>query len=390
MRPTSISRWAILAAVSTVVTTGLHSQDIGALTIPEYVRPDLSEVPPVQLDIWQKSGPLGVSLVRPDPNGIEIQMRDGQGSVVVFWEFMEEFNISLPQSESMMSAFAITDPQIRAERLAPQIEPLFPLASIPPKSTNIHELIDRYLQTLVEAKMWMELSELSNQMYLDRIPAASVGYFFTAVEELFLQGDEEIALSLLNQLIAARPIEESKSVTLGIAAEFMKERLFSPALRLFQTYVPHTSGLESKRIRLICAYLHLELGNERQSTRFMERAATIEGGDLEIEAVQRLIQGVQSHKAGEYDAALNHVGYALSILSPGDSLRVVALYYNYRTYEKLEKTTIADSILKEMQLLFGNSKYTTEISGPNKDNDVGPEASSTEKSFRTLNSNTQS
>ncbi len=389
MSRTKISRFICFALASVLTTAAVRAQSVEALTIPEYVRPDLSGVPPVQLDIWQKSGPLGVSLVRPDPNGIEIQMRDGQGSVVVFWEFMEEFNISLPQNDAMMNAFAITDAGIRAERLAPMIEPLFPVASIPPKSTNIHDLVDRYLQTLVEAKRWSTLNELSNRMYLDRIPAGSVGYFFTAVEELFLQGDEDTALALLNQLIAARPIEESKVVTLGIAAEFMKERLFSPALRLFQTYVPHTSGLEGKRIRLICAYLHLELGNERQSSRFMDRAAAIEGGDLTIQAVQRLIEGVRGHKSGEYDLALNHIGFALSILPPGDSLRVVALYYNYRTYEKLEKTAIADSILKEMQLLFGNSKYTTEISGPSRENADGPEAPA-EQSSRKLKANTQS
>lgn len=358
----------------------LGAQEVEPLEIPKYVRPDLSTLPPVELDIWQKNGPLGVSLVRPDPNGVEIQMRDGAGAVVVFWEFMDEFNISMPQSDAMANAFAITDAKIRAERLAPMIEPLFPLASIPPKSTNIHELIDRYMQTLVEAQQWSKLYELSNKMYLDRIPADNVRYFFMAVEELFLGGDEETALALLNQLIGARPIEESKGVTLDIASEFMKERLFSPSLRLYQTYVPHTKGEEGKRIRLICAYLNLELGNERQSRRFIDRAKAIDVDKVEILAIQRLIEGIQLHKSGEHDKALNQIGYALSILPPKDSLRVVALYYNYRAYEKLEQAEIADSILKEMMLLFGGSKYTSDIVGPASE----PSASSSTGASATL------
>lgn len=335
------------------------SEGIGDI---EYERPDLSEEPPVELDIWQQDGALGVSFVRPEPNGIEIQMKDQEGSVIVFWEFMDQFEIRMPKSDEMARALEISDPEERAETIGPTIEPLFPLAGIPPDSTNIHELIDEYLETLVEAENWVKLYELSEKMFLDKTPRNSIDYFFVAAKNLYLEGDEERALRLLNQLVAARPLKESKGATLEIAAQFMKEHLFRPALRLYQTYAPHTEGPEGKRINLICAYLSLELDRQSDAQYFIRRAEDIPDGNVQSNATRKLIGGVQAQKKGQTGEALNQLGFALSAFEPSDPLRVIALYYNYLAYQSLEKTIITDSILKEMQLLFGRSMYSKKLS----------------------------
>lgn len=334
------------------------SQAIGNI---EYVRPELAEMPPVKLDIWQQGGALGVNFVKPDPNGIEIEMGDGKGSVVVFWDFMDEFQISFPRSKEVADAFRISDPELRAEKVGPIVEPLFPLASIPPDSTNIHRLIDQYLDTLQEIEDWEKIYDLSYKMFLDKTPTESIGYFFTAAKNLFLEGKEDKALDLINQLIAARPIDESRRDSLEIAAQFMEERLYEPALRLFQFYAPHSEGERGKVIRLTCAYLNLELGEEARSNLYIKEADAMEGDSLESKATRRLIAGVKANKANQADDALNEIGFALSVIDPSNSLRVIALYYNYLTYQQMNKPEISDGILKEMMLLFGNSAYTKEL-----------------------------
>ena len=328
-----------------------------------YEGPDFSDAKPVRLEIIQQSGPMGARFVRPTSEGVEIEMLEGEGVIIVGWEHMDQFQINLAMTDSLTLALAQKDPVKRAELLRPEIEPLLPMASIKPGSTNIHLLINKYVKTNMQIENWLAAYEMSQKMALDHSHAEIVKNYYTVAVNLFITGERDKALKLLDQLIAARPIEESRAQTIQVAERLLEERLFEPSLRLYSHAALDADDLEGKQLILRCAYLCLELNDLEGAARFLAQAKAIEADDAESRGAEQLVLGVQAFLGGELDLALNHLGHALVEVAPDSSLKQVGLYFNFLTYTNLEKTVIAQNILDEMSLLFPKGAYTAVLAG---------------------------
>jgi hypothetical protein len=328
-----------------------------------YEAPDFSDVKPVRLEIIQQSGPMGARFVRPTGEGVEIEMLEGDGVIIVGWEHMDQFQINLAMTDSLTLALAHKDPVKRAELLRPEIEPLLAMASIKPGSTNIHVLINKYIKTTIQAEDWLAAYEMSQKMALDHSHAAIVKHYYTVAVNLFITGEREKALKLLDQLIAARPVEESREQTIQIAERLLEERLFEPSYRLYRHASLDAADLEGKQLVLRCAYLCLELNDAPGAARYLAQAKVIEADDAESRGAAQLVLGVQAFLGGELDLALNHLGHALAEVAPDSSLKQVGLYFNFLSYTNLEKTEIAQNILDEMSLLFPKGGYTGVLAG---------------------------
>jgi len=323
-----------------------------------YEAPDFSAVKPVRLEIIQQSGPMGARFVRPTSEGVEIEMLEGDGLIIVGWEHMDQFQINLAMTDSLTLALAQKDPVKRAELLRPEIEPLLAMASIKPGSTNIHLLINKYVKTNMQIENWLAAYDMSQKMALDHSHAEIVKNYYTVAVNLFITGEREKALKLLDQLIAARPIEESRAQTIQVAERLLEERLFEPSLRLYSHAALDAANLEGKQLVLRCAYLCLELNDAPGAVRYLAQAKTIEVDDAESRGAAQLVLGVQAFQEGELNLALNHLGHALAEVAPDSSLKQVGLYFNFLSYTNLEKTEIAQNILDEMSLLFPKGGYT--------------------------------
>ena len=328
-----------------------------------YEGPDFSSVAPVRLEIIQQSGPMGARFVRPTSEGVEIEMLEGDGVIIVGWEHMDQFQVNLAMTDSLTLALAQKDPVKRAELLRPEIEPLLPMASIKPGSTNIHLLINKYIKTNMQIENWLAAYDMSQKMALDHSHAEIVKNYYTVAVNLFITGERDKALKLLDQLIAARPIEESRAQTIQVAERLLEERLFEPSLRLYSHAALDAADLEGKQLVLRCAYLCLELNDLKGAARYLAQAKAIETDDAESRGATQLVLGVQAFLGGELDLALNHLGHALVEVAPDSSLKQVGLYFNYLTYTNLEKTVIAQNILDEMSLLFPKGAYTAVLAG---------------------------
>ena len=335
-----------------------------------YEGPDFSKVAPVRLEIIQQSGPMGARFVRPTSEGVEIEMLEGEGVIIVNWEHMDQFEINLAMTDSLNRALSHTDPVKRLELLRPEIEPLLAMASIKPGSTNIHVLINKYIKTAIQAEDWLSAYEMSQKMSLDSSHAEIVKHYYTVAVNLFITGEREKALKLLDQLIAARPIEESREQTIQVAERLLEERLFEPSYRLYSHAALDAADLEGKHLVLRCAYLCLELNDLPDSARYLAQAKAIEADDAESRGAAQLVLGVQAFQGGELNVALKHLGHALAEVAPDSSLKQVGLYFNFLSYTNLENTEIAQNILDEMSLLFPHGAYTTVLAGE-------PEAEST-------------
>ena len=328
-----------------------------------YEGPDYSDLKPIRLEIIQQSGPMGARFVHPTHEGIEIEMLEGDGAIVVGWDHMDQFQINLPMSESLNRALSQKDPARRAELLRPEIEPLLPMASIRPGSTNIHGLIDQYIKASIKAQQWLAAYEMSQKMALDRSPAEIVKNYYTVAVNLFIEGEREKALKLLDQLVAARPIEETRVQTIQVAKRLLDERLFEPSLRLYAPSAEGASDAEGKQLALLCAYLCLELNNPEGFERYMAQAKAIEADDAGSRGALQLVLGVQAFQGGDPNLALNHLGHALVEVSLDSSVKQVGLYFNFLSYSNLNNEEIAQNILDEMSLLFPRGAYTALIAG---------------------------
>ncbi|MGJ8650243.1 MAG: hypothetical protein ACSHX4_07780 [Opitutaceae bacterium] len=326
-----------------------------------YKSPDFSNLEPIQLEIVQESGPLGARFVHPTSEGVEIEMVDGHGMIIVGWDHMEQFQINKPMTESLNIALAQQDPKLKAEQLKAEVVPLFPLASIKPGSTNIHLLIDAYLKAIIEAERWEEGYEASQITALNRSPASTVLYFYSIAENLFVTGRQEKGLKLLDQLVASRPLEESREQTLKVANRLADSRLFEPAFRLFKPIAAQTKGLDGKLAILRAAYLCLELGDDQGAGDYLFRAKEIPEESVESEGSYYLVVGVRAFLNGDASLALNHLGHAMSLVEADSSLKLVGLYFTFLAYENQEQADISVNILDEMKLLFPDASYTNAL-----------------------------
>ena len=324
----------------------------------KYDGPDFAAFGPVQLEINQPNGTMAARFVRPTRDGVEIEMLDGDGVIIVAWEHLDEFEINLHVTDELSRSLAHPDPVQRMELLAHVIDPVLPMASLKPGTTNIHILINKYVKTTIEAEDWLAAYETSQKMALDTGHTEIVMNYYIVAVNLFISGERDKALNLLDQLIAARPVQESRPQAIIVAERLLEERLFQPAYRLFRHSAEGVDDLEGKHLLLRCAYLCLELSDFEGAERHLVEAKLIEHEDAQSRGIEQLFYGVKAYLNEELNLALNHLGHALAELDARSSFKQVGLFFNYRAYGEVESQEIAQNILDEMSLLFPTGAYT--------------------------------
>ena len=350
--------------------TGLPSHSASALVVSnEYVEPDFSNAKPVRMEILQDGGKrrLGARFVHPSSEGIEIEMLEGEGAIIVGWDHMEQFTINIPIGEDLEIALAHPDPERKVELMDEEIWPLLPLASIRSESTNVHILINAYIEALIKSNNWLKGYDVSQYMALNRSPEETIRHLYTIAENLFTVGEEGKALTMIDQLIAARPGEESRLFSLKVAKRMLDKRLFEPALRLYGSVLEGGSGLEKKKALLNSAYLCLELGLYQDADQYLAKADEIKGSDSEALGTQYLCLGVKAFHSGDPNLALNHLGHAMAVISPSSHIKQAGLYFTYLCYSNREQANIAKNIFDEMDLLFPGGAYLALLDNENID-----------------------
>lgn len=363
----------------------LVGTQLTADTSKTYTAPDFSKAKPVELEIVQQSGPIGARLVYPTSEGVEIEMAGGEGRIILKWGYMDQFQINVPMTKSLETALSHPMLEKRAQLLKDEVEPLLPLASITEGNTNIHNMINAYLKAVIKVEDWLAAYDISQKISLDLSPASTVQHFYQIAEHLFVSGEQEKALNLLDQLVAARPASETRDQTLSVAERLLDLRLFEPAYSLFRAIAEDSTGLLAKQVMLRCAYINLELGDQDEAARYISKAKEItEENELTRGALQ-IVLGVQACQQDDPALALNYLGHGLALVMPDSGLKQIGLYFNYISYEKFkalvelerleaaedsENTEIAaptedvdainipQNILDEMQLLFPDGAYT--------------------------------
>ncbi|MGJ8654758.1 MAG: hypothetical protein ACSHX8_15970 [Opitutaceae bacterium] len=333
-----------------------------------YIEPDFSKAEPVRMEILQDGGQrrLGARFVRPSSEGVEIEMLDGDGAIIVGWDHMEQFTINIPMTEELEIALSHQDPNKRVELLKPKIWPLLPLASIRSESTNVHILLNAYLKAVIKSEEWTNGFDMSQYMALNRSPAETVQYLYTIAENLFLIGEHAKALKLIDQLTSARPAEEFLSLGQGVAKRMLDLRLFAPALKLYRTISEASSGLEKKKALFTCAYISLELGTTEEAQDALEEAKAIPEADPATIGMEYLCAGVMAFLGGDTTTALNNLGHSMATLPTSSAMQQPGFYYIYLSYWNTEQPEIAKNILDEMDLLFPDGAYTALLVGESK------------------------
>jgi hypothetical protein len=325
----------------------------------DYQEPDFSNSAPVKMEIFQNGGEtsMGTHDVQPSSEGVEIEMLEGGGAIVVGWDHMDQFTMNFPITGEVERALAHPVAEERVKQLEKHVIPLLPFASVSVESTNVHDLIDAYIQALIESKDWLRGYEISQYMALNRSPSETVQYLYSVAENLFLIGEQEKALTLIDQLTAARPADEFRSFGLGVAERMLDMRLFEPALRLFGKIAESTTGMELKKMLLTSAYLCLELGTNEEADQFLAKAKKLPESDDETVGIEYLCAGVKAFLRGDSDLSLNELGHAMALLPNNSKMQQVGLYYTYLSYWNKGKPEIATNILDEMGMLFPDGAY---------------------------------
>jgi tetratricopeptide (TPR) repeat protein len=287
--------------------------------------------------------------LRTTEEGIEISLSGGGGALIA-WGFMDEFKVNKTVNPDLNKALSSTNPIRRVQLLKPHIDPLLPFAAAKEGTSNIHGLVDEYLQSVIKINDWLAAYEIS-QSPLYRI-----------VEKMFVLENNDKALHLLSQLLAARPTLEFNRETTALAKRLAEQRLFGPAYELTRSSLEGASGLDARKFALRSAYLSLELEALDRAGDYIARANTFEAiDDVESKELLKLALGVQAFKAGDSRLALNHLGQALATASMRSDIKQTALYYNYYIYSQMGQKLIVENIFEEMSLLFPDGAYTNAL-----------------------------
>jgi tetratricopeptide (TPR) repeat protein len=214
------------------------------------------------------------------------------------------------------------------------------------------------VESAILAENWLAAYAASQLMALDRSPTEIVKNYYVVAVNLFITDEREKALTLLDQLIAARPVEESREQIIQVADRLLEERLFQPAYRLYRHAAVNANDIDGKHHVLRCAYLCLELGDPEGCERFLIEAKAIDAEDAESRGTEQLIFGVKAFQAGDMNLALNHLAHGMAQVSSTSCLKQIGLYFNFLGYSNLENTEIAQNILDEMSLLFPQGAYS--------------------------------
>ncbi len=328
-----------------------------------YVEPAIPNHAPITMQVIDH-GKLKEYPVKVSEEGVEIEISEMGGAIIYTWNNLGETQINFPIRTELRAILEITDPALRAERLAPTIDLLLGFARIPAESTNIQQIIRSYLLGLVDSDQIDAAYQFSRKLPLNRIPAETAKAFYSVTETLFAENDSEKGLQLLNQLRAARPEEEFGSNSQSLAKSLAAKRHFEAALSLYQPLVAVAEDSERKEIASLAAYLALETGDTAQFEKFKQIADNAPEGDGQALGAQWILEGIEAYRADDIRTALKSFGHALARLPSGNHWQEVALYYNYLAYSHVNETDIAQSIFDEMQLLFPDGAYTKELQHP--------------------------
>lgn len=315
----------------------------------------------IQLEVSQSGGRFQTRSLRTTEEGIEISLSGGGGALIA-WGFMDEFKVNKTVNPDLNKALSSTNPIRRVQLLKPHIDPLLPFAAAKEGTSNIHGLVDEYLQSVIKINDWLAAYEISQSLPLERAPDYLIIPLYRIVEKMFVLENNDKALHLLSQLLAARPTLEFNRETTALAKRLAEQRLFGPAYELTRSSLEGASGLDARKFALRSAYLSLELEALDRAGDYIARANTFEViDDVESKELLKLALGVQAFKAGDSRLALNHLGQALATASMRSDIKQTALYYNYYIYSQMGQKLIVENIFEEMSLLFPDGAYTNAL-----------------------------
>lgn len=315
----------------------------------------------IQLEVSQSGGRFQTRSLRTTKEGIEISLPGGGGALIA-WGFMDEFKVNKTVDADLNKALSSTNSIRRVQLLKPHIEPLLPFAAVKEGTSNIHGLVDEYLQSVIKINDWLAAYEISQLLPLDRAPDYLIIPLYRIVEKMFVLHNNDKALRLINQLLKARPTVEFNRETTALAKRLAEQRLFEPAYELTRSSLKGANGLNARKFALRCAYLSLELQELNRAEDYITQANTYDViDDTESKELLNLSLGVQAFKTGRSRLALNHLGQALATASVSSDIKQTALYYNFFIYSQFDQKLIAKNISEEMLLLFPDGAYTNAL-----------------------------
>lgn len=348
-----------LSSISALLASSVCSQLAAADSKP-YIAPDFTKTKPVKLEVRQQGGRTGQYLVYATNEGVEIEMIQGGGRVILQWGHMDQFQIYMPMTKHMEDALAHPLASERKRLLKLELDPVLPMSSLEEGTTNIHNLIEAYIEAVVDVEDWLEGYEISQKMALDRTPVTIIQNFYSIAVNLFVAGEHKKALNLLDQLVAARPASESGKESLIVAQSLLSLRLFEPSYSLYRAIASSGDETQAKEALYICAYLSMELGNG-ESAQYLKKAQAIPDESNATLGTSEIVLGVQAFQQGDSALALKHLGHGLALVKPTSHIRQIGLHYNFLSYENLENEEISTSILDEMKLFFPDGAFTAKL-----------------------------
>jgi hypothetical protein len=315
----------------------------------------------IQLEVSQSGGRYQTRSLRTTEEGIEISLPGGGGALIA-WDFMDEFKVNKTVNADLNKALSSTNPTRRVQLLKPHIDPILPFAAVKDGTSNIHGLIDEYLQSVIKINDWLLAYEISQSLPLERAPDYLIIPLYRIVEKMFVIEKNDKALHLLSQLLETRPTVEFNRETTALAKRLAEQRLFGPAYELTRSSLKGADGLNARKFALRCAYLSLELEALDRAGDYIAQADSYGAiDDVESKELLNLSLGVQAFKSGDSRLALNHLGQALATAAVGSDVKQTALYYNYYIYSQIDQKLIVKNIFEEMSLLFPDGAYTNAL-----------------------------
>jgi hypothetical protein len=323
--------------------------------------PAATDAEPVRMEVYNQ-GAWKDYKIRASQEGMEILI-DGDSDVAIFypWEGLASMQFNVALSEELSAALANADSDAKARALAPLVEPLFPFARLPETSTNVHPLIEAYLESLLASGQVGPAYTAIGTLPLKQLPPSVAAKLYALTEALFAAGEEDEALDLLARLRASRPAQEFVATSLRLAKQLADQRHFSASLGLYRTLLPVAPQSERKEIALRCAYLALEVGDGTAYEVFREEAQASPGEGEAWESIGAIVDGVRAYQQEDTRSALNALGRGLARIPADSSWREIAFYYNCLAYRQRGDAAIAASILEEMPLLFPDGTYVAHL-----------------------------
>ncbi|MGF1484209.1 MAG: hypothetical protein ACFBZ8_07590 [Opitutales bacterium] len=329
---------------------------------PEQLFRQLGERPiPVQL------GNQTYTLLRRDGERMVFQVANNPGATFSRGIDDPELTLFLPEPQAFREA-KTQSRQGEWDKVVTGLRPIaYPLVRylrLPPEKFNIHEIVELFLQALIETGRTNEAKAILDRHTFADLPRTFAGLGLDLATKFVEQGNDSDALLLIDKALNQTEGASDKylPIFLKFTGELRDNERWGSAENLYRQIEKMGDAQLAKQAELWIIYINVRRAAEENlallpvSENLLAQLSGVEAGSSEY-ALQRFVEGKIHAVREEWTEALERLGEAVIYSEVSDDWMPELLFETGRAYRMTEQAAAARSVFDQNVLFFRDNPW---------------------------------